>query len=208
MATTLNADDLKLAARSAINSWKGSEGELARELQATSIITDDFLRRWLGLWMLARSNPKTHRTALAAFLSNAAKPRIAAASDAQLPALVCELAVEMFRLQATKGRQTSLMSKFAFSLRPEVIVPYDRRARLGLGDMFSQRLQDHDYPAYLHGFHAFAKEVAHALDRQQITQSMRADWEPVMSERLFKMRAADKHFMLLGGFSKERMARD
>jgi hypothetical protein len=208
MAIIFNADDLQLAAQSAIKTWKGSEGALAQELQATSIISDDFLRRWLGVWMLARSNPKTYRTELASFLSEQAKPRITAASEAQLPTLVCELSVEMLQAQATRSRQTSLMSKFAFSLRPEVIVPYDRRARLGLGDMFGQRLQDHDYPAYLLAFNAFAAEVAQALNRQQITQRMRTDWEPVMPKRLFEMRTADKYFMLLGGFSKERMARD
>ena len=70
------------------------------------------------------------------------------------------LASEMLQTKATKTLQTSLMSKFAFSLRPELIVPYDIRVRLGLGEMFGRKLNDHDYPAYLQAFQAFASESA------------------------------------------------
>jgi hypothetical protein len=207
MSTDFDPCELLLAATSAIRSWKGPEGALARELQSIPTITEDFLRRWLGRWNLARSNPKTHRTELATFLSQYARPRIAIATDAELPALVCVLAADMRQVCATKNLQTSLVSKFAFSLRPEVIVPCDRRARLGLGKIFGKRLDDHDYLAYLQSFQDFTSEVAQALEQQQITQRLLTEWEPVMSERLFKIRAADKYLMLLGGFSKERMAR-
>ena len=62
------------------------------------------------------------------------------------------------------------MSKFAFSLRPEVIVPYDKRARQGLGAMFGRRLPDHDYPAYLAAFHRFADAFSAHLDETGVTR--------------------------------------
>ncbi len=64
------------------------------------------------------------------------------------------------------------------------------------------------YPAYLAAFHRFADTFSAHLDETGVAEAMRGDWAPVMSERLFRMRAADKYFMLLGGFPVERMARD
>jgi len=145
---------------------------------------------------------------LAAELGAVVRPTLIAAPEERLPALIPKLARGLQTAGATKGVQTSLVSKFAFSLRPEVIVPYDKRARQGLGEMFGRRLPDHDYPAYLVAFDRFASAFSAHLDGTGVTEAMRDEWAPVMSERLFRMRAADKYFMLLGGFLVERMARD
>ena len=204
----LDLAHLEVAARSAIRTWAGKEGQMSRELRELGVIDEAFLRRWLDLWMLARSNPISYRPLLAAELGTVVRPALIAASEEQLPALVSELARGLQAAGATRGLQTSLVSKFAFSLRPEVIVPYDKRARRGLGEMFGRRLPDHDYPAYLAAFHRFADAFSGHLDETGVTASMRNDWAPVMSERLFRMRAADKYFMLLGGFPVERMMRD
>lgn len=199
---------LKVAARSAIRTWAREEGRMSREIRELVVIDEEFLRHWLGVWMLARSNPTPYRRLLASELGTVVRPALIAAPEERLPALVTDLARGLQTAGATRGLQTSLVSKFAFSLRPEVIVPYDRRARQGLGEMFGRRLPDHDYPAYLAAFHRFAESFSAHLDETGITTAMRDDWAPVMSERLFRMRAADKYFMLLGGFPVERMARD
>lgn len=204
----LDRSHLEVAARSAIRTWAGGEGRMSREIREMSVIDEAFLRRWLGLWMLARSNARVYRPRLAAELGAMVRPALIAAPEERLPALIPELARSLEAAGASNGVQTSLVSKFAFSLRPEVIVPYDRRAREGLGEMFGRRLPDHDYPAYLAAFHRFAEAVSAHLDRTGVTEAMRDEWAPVMSERLFRMRAADKYFMLLGGFPVERMARD
>jgi len=62
-----------------------------------------------------------------------------------------------------------------------------------------------DYPDHFAAFHRFAPDVYRHLDEMGITEAMRPNWEPVMSERLFKMRTADKYLMLLGGFPVEQM---
>lgn len=204
----LDMNHLEVAARSAIRTWDGEEGALSREMRATDTVSEAFLSRWLGRWMLARSNPTRLRAALAGQLETVVRPALIAAKDAELAGLVPVLASGLLEAGATTGLQTSLVSKFAFSLRPEVIVPYDKRARLGLGEMFGRRLPDHDYPAYLAAFHRFASYFSAHLDETGVAAAVRTDWEPVMSERLFRMRAADKYFMLLGGFPVERMARD
>jgi hypothetical protein len=204
----LDMNHLEVAARSAIRTWDGEEGALSREMRATDTVSEAFLSRWLGRWMLARSNPTRLRAALAGQLETVVRPALIAATDAELAGLVPVLASGLLEAGATTGLQTSLVSKFAFSLRPEVIVPYDKRARLGLGEMFGRRLPDHDYPAYLAAFHRFASAFSAHLDETGVAAAMRTDWEPVMSERLFRMRAADKYFMLLGGFPVERMARN
>jgi len=204
----LDLHHLEVAARSAIRTWAWGEGRMSREIRELGAIDEAFLRRWLGLWMLARSNPTPYRPLLAAELGTVVRPALIAAPEEQLPTLVSELARGLQAAGATRGLQTSLVSKFAFSLRPEVIVPYDKRARQGFGDMFGRRLPDHDYPAYLAAFHRFADAFSAHLDGTGVTGAMRDEWAPVMSERLFRMRAADKYFMLLGGFPVERMARD
>jgi hypothetical protein len=181
---------------------------MSREIRELGVIDEAFLRRWLGLWMLARSNPTRHRPLLAELLGTVLRPALTEAPEEGLPALVSSLARALQEAGATRGLQTSLVSKFAFSLRPEVIVPYDKRARQGLGEMFGRRLPDHDYPAYLAGFNQFAVAFTRHLDETGVTAAMRDDWAPVMSERFFRMRAADKFFMLLGGFSVDLMARD
>ena len=168
--------DVCVACRSAIRTWAGREGQLSRELRAMSIISEEFLSRWLGLWMLARSNPKPYRPALAAQLGSEVLPQCLTASDKEMPELVSRLAVAIQAAGATRGIQTSLVSKFAFSIRPEVIVPYDRRARLALSAKFGSRLKDHDYPAYLVAFHRFAEEFAQKLDASGKTDELRPEW--------------------------------
>ena len=204
----LDLHHLEVAARSAIRTWAGGEGRMSREIRELGAIDEAFLRRWLGLWMLARSNPTPYRPLLAGELGTVVRPALIAAPEEQLPALVSDLARGLKAAGATRGLQTSLVSKFAFSLRPEVIVPYDKRARQGLGEMFGRRLPDHDYPAYLAAFDQFYSAFSVHPDVIEITEAMRDDWATVMSERLFLRRTADKYFMLLGGFSVVAMARD
>jgi hypothetical protein len=196
---------LKVAARSAVRTWAGGEGIMSREVQERGVIDQAFLRRWLGLWMLARANPRPYRASLAEKLGTVLRPALLGATEERLPALVPEFTLWLQNEGATRGLQTSLVSKFAFSLRPEVIVPYDKRARHGLSEMFGRRLPDHDYLAYLVAFHRFAAAFSAYLDETGVTAEMRSEWEPLMSERLFRLRASDKYLMLLGGFPVERM---
>lgn len=199
---------LEVAARSAIHTWAGKEGALSRELRALQTISEAFLSKWLGRWMLARSNPIPYRPLLAAQLEAVVRPALIGATEESLPTLVSDLAHGLKEAGATRGLQTSLVSKFAFSLRPEVIVPYDKRARLGLSEMFDHRIPEHDYSTYLATFGNFAASVSLHLEQTGINEAMRPKWEPIMSEKLFKLRAADKYFMLLGGFSIDRMEKD
>jgi hypothetical protein len=199
---------LRVAARSAVRNWAGEEGALSRDMRAMGPISEAFLRRWLGRWRLARSNPTRLRSQLARQLEGVVRSAVIEADETDLPTRIPDLAAGLKEAGATRGLQTSLVSKFAFSLRPEVIVPYDRRARLGLAKLLGYRLPDHDYPAYLAAFQQFVVDFSAHLDANGVTAEMRPEWRSVMSERLFRMRAADKYFMLLGGFSVDRMALD
>lgn len=205
MNTRFRSDWVEIATKAAVDTWAGSEGALSRELRAMNVITEEFLRDWLGVWMLGRSNPLVYRKGLAVELSSI-RPRILQATDQNLPELVSSLTAHLKHSQATKSRQTSLVSKFAFSLRPEVIVPYDSRGRKALGELFGKRLPNHDYSRYLAAFQSFSEPFFANLDKSGTTSRMRAQWEPIMSEHLFKLRSADKYFMLMGGFSVRRMS--
>jgi hypothetical protein len=205
MSKLLEAGRLKHAAEAAIEAWAGREGALASELRSTPIISESFLKRWMGIWMLARSNPVCLRPALASFLTVHARPLIVKAKDDELPLLVTSLAAEIEASGAARTRQTSLVSKFAFSLRPESVAPYDRRARIGLGKRYKKRINDHDFVEYYNCFKRFLHEAGKSLDETGLTRDLRIEWELHMSEKLFKMRTTDKYLMLEGGFRKDRM---
>lgn len=195
----MTTDLFETAAHEAIRRWKGLEGQLAMEVRDRDRIDEDFLRRWLGAWMLARSNPRPLRVALAASLHDARR-RVQEAANGELGNLIGRLAKEMFDQDVTKGRQTSLVSKFAFSLRPEEIAIYDKHGRYALAEEVGQRIKEHDYVAYLKAFYRFAQTCGRILDETALTERLRPRWQPVMTERLFKLRTADKLLMLRGGF--------
>ena len=107
---------------------------------------------------------------------------------------------------AAKDRQTSLMSKFAFSLRPEALVPYDKRARAGIRSAIGARVIEHDYVDYMDKFNTHILPAAeNALDTHNISEKLIADWQPIMTKKLFVRRTADKLFMVLGGFDPKNL---
>lgn len=205
MNIDINNTQIDVAANAAIKTWAGGEGEMSKQLRQTEIITEEFLKSWLHLWMLARSNPIKFRERLAEFLTKIARPTVLSTEESLLPACISSLTEDMKMSGATKGLQTSLMSKFAFSLRPEIIVPYDKRARIGLEKVFGKRLLEHDYVAYLQAFREYSNHVSSYLSSTGKVMELRSQWEPIMSEKLFRIRTADKYFMLVGGFSEEQM---
>ena len=83
----LDLSHLEVAARSAIRTWAGGEGRMSREIRELGAIDEAFLRRWLGLWMLARANALVYRPRLAAELGTVVRPALIAAPEERLPAL-------------------------------------------------------------------------------------------------------------------------
>ena len=109
---------------------------------------------------------------------------------------------------ATRGRQTSLVSKFAFCLRPEMIVPYDQHAKRALKIAYETQITDHDYETYYELFLLLQTSVSNELEASGISKRLEESWAPNMTKKLFHARTADKFLMLLGGFSADAMQRD
>ena len=202
-----NFDNLELAAKEAIRTWILSEKKLSGQLLNISEITEDILKQWLGYWMLARSNPTYLRAELAKQLNELVRPSILNSSNEDLPLQIQFLTEELKKRNATKGKQTSLVSKIAFCLKPEIIVPYDKRARSGLTKVYGKKMIDHDYASYYKSFLQFKDEIDDKLEASSVLENLRSDWQSAMSENLFKARTADKFLMLIGGFSVEKMAK-
>ena len=202
----VNYETLLACAKAAILRWSGPEGTRAKALQQGCTIDTEFTRQWLSEWGLSISNPTRYRENLAAFLSDVARPTILAEPEGSLPKLVEKLVIEMQAANAAKDRQTSLMSKFAFSLRPEALVPYDKRARAGIKNAIGARVIEHDYIDYMEKFNTHILPAAEkALDTHNISEKLIADWQPIMTKKLFVRRTADKLFMVLGGFDPENL---
>ena len=200
----MNEAHLNIAAKAAINCWQGNEGRLSKGIQESLVIDTDLLRHWLGTWMLARSNPKVLRKTLAEKLTSL-KGTIAATEPDRLPGLISDFANSLHLSSATRGVQTSLVSKFAFSVQPEFIYPYDARARKGLEALYNIKIKNHDYSSYFAAFEILQHEVDNELDKNML-YDLTSSWQPVMSETLFRKRTADKYMMLLGGFNASLMS--
>jgi len=200
----MNLEYLNIAAEAAINCWQGNEGTFSKRIQESLVIDTDLLTHWLGTWMLARSNPRVLRKTLAEQLTSL-KVTISDTEPDRLPRLISDFANSLHLSSATKGVQTSLVSKFAFSIQPESIYPYDARARKGFEALYNIKIKNHDYSSYFDTFKILQHEVDNQLDKNML-KDLTNYWQPVMSEALFRKRTADKYMMLLGGFNASSMS--
>jgi hypothetical protein len=123
-----------------------------------------------------------------------------------LPELVEKLVIKMQAANAAKNRQTSLMSKFAFSLRLETLSTYDKLARSGIRRARGAKVIEHDYVNYMEKFNTYILPAAgEAPDRQNISDELIEDWQPIMTKEIFVRRTADKLFMVPGGFDPKNL---
>ena len=204
----INFTNLQLAAKAAIQTWALKEEEIARQTMTVIRINETFLQSWLGYWMLARSNPRSLRAPLAEGLNDKVRPTLIDSVAPDLPSQIPILAKMLHEAGATRGLQTSLVSKFAFCLRPEIIVPYDQHAKRSLKIVYGTQITDHDYETYYGMFSRLKDSVSEELDASGIEKMLEEYWAPKMSKKLFRARTADKFLMLLGGFSADAMQRD
>ncbi|MAI42721.1 MAG: hypothetical protein ACJ0Q6_05375 [Candidatus Azotimanducaceae bacterium] len=205
---TINLKNLELAAKAAIQTWAMREEEISEQTRTIARITETFLQSWLGYWMLARSNPRSLRAPLAEYLNDKVRPVLIDSVTSDLPSQIPILANMLHEAGATRGIQTSLVSKFAFCLRPEMIVPYDQHAKRALKIAYETQITDHDYETYYGLFSRLKDSVSEELDASGIPKRLEEYWAPKMSKKLFHARTADKFLMLLGGFSADTMQRD
>ncbi len=200
-------DTDELAARSAVASWFNKEGPLAIDIQTAQTIQEPLVKQWLTYWMVARTAKKEKRAHLCEFLGEAKKSLSnPALTGAKAFSLVETLAVEGKRLGIFNGRPTSLVSKFAFSCRPEIFSPYDRLARAGLKKL-GHSIIAHDYRGYMQAFDEERKKFSNQVRNSRLTATALVyRSQSTMTQHLFEMRACDKRLMLLGGFSEKQMA--
>ena len=197
----VDCETLRKCADGAILRWNAAEGKLAKELQEGCDIDYEFLTKFQQVWQLNRIFSTDYRTKVATFLRDRARPAIQVEKESMLPTLVQKLVLEMVDAKAAPNKQTSLMSKFAFSLRPEALVPYDARARDGIKNAIGSKIVEHDYVDYIGKFNDHILPAAEqALESYQLFDKLSDKWRPTMSRELFIRRTADKLFMVLGGF--------
>jgi len=201
----LNPQELKLAAQEAKYQWKGDEGRLAAWLQSGADISVPGLKEWLTKWKLARANPVAYREVLARQLQ-IARAKIKNTDVKDLPMAVEKLAETLKRNGATTNRQTSLASKFVFSLFPGSIPPYDQFGQQGLRSVFGYAIKPHDYSQYFDLFMEFHKALC-SNNRAGEVIAPHLSENPSYSSQVLRMRFADKCLMLIGGFDPTRMER-
>ncbi len=197
---------LRIAAPAAVFKWADSEKNSVEEIKKAKPINEDILFRWLKQWNLSRTIPVKKdgtRRKLANFLEEISK-RLQNEEIDFSQKIKCEAESLQKKLKkecCIKSKQTSLMSKFAFSLYPEVAAPYDQYALRGLCMISASNVRshlEHEYPAYFCKFNEFAAECGDELDKSCLTKSLQPLWKPIMSKTIFKRRTADKLLMFLG----------
>ena len=216
----------EVALASAVATWLLAQGKWSIQLQESPFNPVDF-DNWLRYWMLSRFMPESHILISRTFLnlpSTRGRLLKCPARAAEMGRLVSEL---VDALAQKCGRQyTSIVSKYAHTLRPAVFTPYDRRAKQALRNA-GFRCPDHDYAAFCEGFAKRKSELRKDLRTRGIGTSeicqikndaVRAARECglKLDPRVFKelsasliwSRFTDKLLMLEGGFSEEKMAKD
>lgn len=191
---------LQIAAPYAIYKWVESEKRSVEEIQSCKQICVDTWSRWLTQWNLNRTNPRNTRENLATLLNEIRVKLEAEESD--LPKRVMDGVKQLKEAHGISDcQQTSLVSKLAFSLRPDVAAPYDSRALRSLCRLSECSIGklEHNYPAYLKEFDRLADAWGEEMDKTELTESLRPLWSPFMGEILFKRRTTDKLLWLMGG---------
>src|SRR5262249_28819524 len=121
-----NEGDLdQLAAKIAVYEWLNKEGQFAKAIQNEHPLQLKLFNQWLHKWNLLQWVPSGTKRELLGFL-DAAKPQLTSAqAGREAYELVQELVRQAQEEGLVRGRQTSLMSKFAFSCNPKTFAPYD-----------------------------------------------------------------------------------
>ena len=202
----LNPQELKLAAQEAKYQWKGDEGRLAAWLQSGADISVPGLKEWLTKWKLARANPVNLRGALARELQKA-REELRDTDARDLPKAVEELSTALKKNKASRTRQTSLASKFVFSLFPGSIPPYDQFGQQGLRSVFGYAIRPHDYSQYFKYFMKFHKALCSNNRAGEVIEQHLSEKNSSYLSQVLRMRFADKYLMLIGGFDAKRMER-
>lgn len=200
---------LQIAAPYAIYKWAESEKYSVEEIQSYSRIDENVLSGWLRKWGLSqalikhRPSPKTtSMQEIHERLANSLceiRPLLLGSRKKDIPHIVEKSVKKLQDDGVTIARQTSLISKFAFSLRPDITAPYDSYARGGLKVYYGRKIDDHDYLVYFKKFNQFANECSKELDETLLTTILQPLWGPLMNKTVFKHRTADKLLMILGG---------
>ncbi|MBC7539820.1 MAG: hypothetical protein H7281_13445 [Bacteriovorax sp.] len=92
--------------------------------------------------------------------------------------------------------QTSLISKYAFSMYPEIFFPYDSLVRNALKKR-GWKIQDHDYCTYMKGFFQVKKELKTEIDKKCMIQPFYQNLTKLEKE-IFINRVVDKYLWLEG----------
>ncbi len=108
----------------------------------------------------------------------------------------------------TRGKLTSLMSKFAMGVRPDELVPYDSRVYKALCEAHGYRLNRGEYEPYARAFEDKAAEIFEDCRRKGITPQSLPYAGRALNEPVFALRVADKRLMLDGGFSPTTMRKE
>ena len=154
----MNYETLLACAKAAILRWSGQEGTRAITFQQGCTIDKEITRQWLSDWGLSRAVPTRYDNVVVDFLRDNVRPKIINEKEDTLAELVQTLVLDLedaSRIVVLKerekalGKQTSLMSKFAFSLLSEALIPYDKRARDGIKSAIGARVNDHDHVDYM-----------------------------------------------------------
>ena len=203
----LNDRRLELAAQEAKYQWeRGGEGHLATWLQSGRDISVEGLQEWLTNWKLARANPVNYRDALARELQKA-REKLRNTDAKDLPMAVEELSTALIENEASPTRQTSLASKFVFSLFPGSIPPYDQFGQQGLRSVFGYAIRPHDYSQYFKYFMKFHKALCSNNRAGEVIEQHLSEKNSSYLSQVLRMRFADKYLMLIGGFDAKRMER-
>jgi len=197
---------LSIAAHFAVLKWMDGEERAVEEVQDRPIDAA-VLNRWMRAWGLGLIG--VNRLQLAAHLENRSPVIVEDLQQGQrnVPAIVAREVQTLIDRGIAAHPETSLMSKFVFSLRPDLGVPIDRYVRRGIRHRHPGPVTgNHGYAIYFGLFNRFLEECREAVQAAGLVQAFQPMLDAgFMTENMFTRRTADKYLWLLGKFPAETL---
>ncbi|MCY4149085.1 MAG: hypothetical protein OXF73_07020 [Gammaproteobacteria bacterium] len=197
---------LHIAAPFAVYQWVNGERRAVDDVRDIRKPLQDVFLNWLRVWRVGRGMSEPTCMELARELDGCRHYLLTLDHNQDLKALPTWVEGHrkqlMLDINDINRQETSLLSKFVFSLRPDIGVPIDKYVREGIRLYDGgQEIERHEYVNYFYRFNQFFQEFDQALTNTVLVDTARNFWQDPpysMEMPIFRRRAADKYLWMLG----------
>ena len=208
----INDKVLLLSCFEASRAWVAGEREDVQSFRKKSSdgLSESEFHRFLIRWRVMRNSLPSRRSDLLRLLCDEA-PRLESGTEVKKLAEKAQ-DKEMTTMSSNGNRilPTSLISKVAFCINPQIFAPMDTLSNRGIKRTVGTSVDRHDYPKYLEEFKKVHDKVSCHLTKKSWTSATFkfGDKEDNVLTEIFSRRVTDKYLMLFGSFGGNNPKQD